>query len=668
MTNLFIVPDKEKNYQSYMVFVLTILWSIIIGVIVSVGFYFFPQIWLRWFVFLNISIFIVVFHLTLIKLDYIRAASWSLTIMVWLFITIPCFTAGGMNAPGILSQMSVILTAGFLLGWRGGILFGILSISSDFGMVYMELIGSLPPPTVIHTPLTRWIATFIPFGTILALQYYATNHLRTGLIALQNEIKKREEAEKIKNQTIGNLKERIKELNTLYAINKILQDEESPSKKWFQEIAEIIPSGWQYPDITCACVCIDGTRYATNNFEESAYFQRAEGKTTKGTTLYIEVSYLQQMPDADEGPFLREERDLILMLLEMLKLALERREQKAELKDYKYALDVGYSVSISENSGSFSFVNENFCKLSKYDDSELLGKSHSILWSGIHPPEYFDELRMAMEGGKTFSGEFCNKAKDGSLYWVDTTIVPFLDENGKIYQFLSINHDITERKQSQEKIKRSEELLRKITSQIPGNTYMFEIAQTGDIDILFMSHGSETYKEIYEVGDLTKRPNILNAEYYENDKDKFTHAMKEANKTQNAVSVQYRVVVNGKVRWRWMQAIPEKDMSGKTLWYGATTDITPIIDYMTSIEQIIFDIGHVIRRPISSMLGMTQLIIQHNLSEEEIKEISKNLHLISQEMDKFIGELNIAYNQKKIEAKSGIDVSPTINKRDNLFK
>jgi PAS domain S-box-containing protein len=668
MLALFKVPEKEKEYQSYMVFVHTVLWSVVIGVIVSVGFYFFPHLWVRWASFLTVSIFIAVFHLSLNSYGYVRVASWSLTIFVWLFITVPCYSAGGMNAPGIVSQTSVILTAGFLLGWKGGFAFGLLTIGADFSMAYMEVLGLLPIPSVMHTPITRWIGAFIPFSTIIALQYHATNHLRSSLLALQREIIKREEAEKEKDQTVSNLKERVKELKTLYTVNKILQDEDTPLVVLFKEMVQVIPNGWQYPEITSACVSVNESEYITENFKPSAYYQRAKGKTAKGTSVSIEVRYSQVMSECDEGPFLKEERNLITMLVEMLKLAIERREHKAELKDYKYALDIGYSVSISENSGSFTFVNENFCNISKYSTDELLGKNHSILWSGMHTPEYFGELRIAMESGKPFKGEFCNKAKDGTLYWVDTTIVPFLDENGKIYQFLSINHDITERKESEEKIKRSEELLRKITSQIPGNTYMFEIAETGDINILFMSHGSETFKEIYEAGDVTKRPTILSAEYYGNDKDKFTYAMKEANKTQTAVSVQYRVVVNNQIRWRWMQAIPEKNVNKKTLWYGATTDITPIVDYMTSIEQIIFDIGHVIRRPISSMLGMTQLIMDHNLSETEVKEISRKLYIISQEMDKFIGELNIAYNQKKLETKMVIDVSPTINKRHNLFQ
>jgi len=668
MTALFKMPDKVKNHESYLVFALTVLWSVVIGLIVSIGFCFFPNLWLRWLLFLNISIFIAVFHLTLNKMDYIRVAGWSLIISVWLFITLTCYSAGGIQAPGILSQTSVVLTAGFLLGWRGGLAFGILTIGADFLMAYWEVTGSLPPPTVVHTPITRWVAALIPFSTIIALQYYATNHLRTGFIAMQNEILKREEAEKIKNQNIAALSERIKELNTLYSVNKILQDEDSPIKTLYQEIVEIIPGGWQYPEIASACVSVDGIAFTTKNFKDSVHFQRAEGKTVKGTPVKIEVRYSRQKPVCDEGPFLKEERNLISMLLEMLKLSVERRENKAELKDYKYALDIGYSVSISDNSGAFSFVNEKFCSNSKYSADELLQKKHNILWSGLHPPEYFDELRLAMADGQPFNGEFCNRAKDNSLYWTETTIVPFLNDNGKVYQFLSINHDITERKNSEEKIKRSEEQLRKITSQIPGNTYMFEIEENGQINVLFMSHGSEINKEIYEAGDLTKRPTIANAEFYYRDKEKFVETMKKTYAARSSVSVQYRVLVNGVVRWRWMQAIPEKNLNGKPVWYGATTDITPIVDYMNSIEQIIFDIGHVIRRPISTMLGMTQLIVDQNFDETETKEISKKLHLIALEMDKFIGELNVAYIKKKNETKAVIDVSPEVNKRDNLFR
>lgn len=186
MSNIFIIPDKEKNYQGYMVFVLALIWAVVTGLIVSVGFYYFPQIWQRWLIFLSVSVFIALFNLSLNGLGYMRLASWSLTIMLWLYITIPCYTAGGIMSLGILSQMSVILTACFLLGWRGGVLIGLFTLGADFWLAYIEMTGHLPEPSVPHNSITRWIGAIIPFGTILALQYYATNHLRTGLLAMKS--------------------------------------------------------------------------------------------------------------------------------------------------------------------------------------------------------------------------------------------------------------------------------------------------------------------------------------------------------------------------------------------------------------------------------------------------------------------------------------------------
>lgn len=667
MNNFFSVPDKERQYQSYMVFILTIIWSVVTGVIVSIGFYSFPEIWLRWLAFLSVSVFIAAINLSLNYFGYTRAASWTLTIMLWLYITIPCYSAGGILAPGIISQMSVILTAGFLLGWRGGMIFGLLSVSADFGFAYLEMTGHLPKPSVIHNPITRWIGAIIPFGTILALQYYATNHLRAGLIALQKEIGKREEAEKAKDEILHSLEERVKELKTLYEVSRILQDESALRSNLFQQVADALPSGWQYPDITAARICVDGTEYVTKNYQLSGYRIQGETKTIKDTTIIIEVIYLQPMPEMDEGPFLKEERSLINMLLEMLKIDLERREQSIELRDYKFALDIAVTVSISGIDGYFTFVNDNFTKASKYSAAELLNKHHSIIWSNYHSPGYFDELAVAMQNGKPFRGEFCNRAKDGNLYWVDTAIVPFLDEHGQVYQYLSINQDITERKEVEEKIRESEQILRSITSHIPCNTYMFELEENGVFNMIFMNRGTEGFNHNYTIQDLSDDPQKAMEILHEDDKMKFNLAMKETFRTQSVLSLQYRVVINGHTRWRWFQAIPKSNKDGKNVWYGATSDITPIVDYIVSIEQIIFDISHVIRRPISTMLGLTKLITDSDLTESEVKDHSQKLYLISKEMDEFIYELNRSYNEKKDNNKIGIDFSSSIDKRNSLF-
>ncbi|MBC8258805.1 MAG: PAS domain-containing protein [SAR324 cluster bacterium] len=114
-----------------------------------------------------------------------------------------------------------------------------------------------------------------------------------------------------------------------------------------------------------------------------------------------------------------------------------------EFAQIRFALDQSSTVSISNPQGYILFVNDNFCKISKYSREELMGQDHRLLNSGYHDKIYIKNLWDTVLAGKTWKGEFRNQAKDNSIYWVDTTIVPFMDSNGKVRQFISIRHDIT---------------------------------------------------------------------------------------------------------------------------------------------------------------------------------------------------------------------------------
>ncbi|PZF72592.1 hypothetical protein [Taibaiella soli] len=219
---------------------------------------------------------------------------------------------------------------------------------------------------------------------------------------------------------------------------------------------------------------------------------------------------------------------------------------------------------------------------------------------------------------------------------------------------------------SREEIKQKEELLRKITAQVPGNTYMFEIQENGHPRLLFANQGTDPFFE-GDGEDVSGHSQILAEILLEDDRAKFFQAMKEASKTRTVLNLQYRVTVKDKIRWRWLQAVPEVEANNRVVWYGATSDITPLVDYLAAIEQIIFDISHVIRRPICTMLGMTQLISESNLTEADIKEYSENFSDIVKEMDRFVRELNEAYHLKKESTYFNIDVSSSIDKRKALF-
>lgn len=132
-----------------------------------------------------------------------------------------------------------------------------------------------------------------------------------------------------------------------------------------------------------------------------------------------------------------------------------------DISDYKYALDQSSIVAITDENGIIKQVNDNFCEISKYEREELIGQDFRILNAGFHPKEFIRDLWETITNGKVWRGEIKNIAKDGTFNWVDTTIVPFLNEQGKPYQYLALRSNITHRKALEAEISQFNEALQK---------------------------------------------------------------------------------------------------------------------------------------------------------------------------------------------------------------
>lgn len=154
-------------------------------------------------------------------------------------------------------------------------------------------------------------------------------------------------------------------------------------------------------------------------------------------------------------------------------LAEQKIEEKAkEINDIKSALDESAIVAITDQKGIFSYVNENFCTVSKYSKEELIGHDQQIISTGYHSIEFRRDVFVTIANGNIWKGEVMNKAKDGSYYWESATIVPFLNEKGKPYQYVAISTDITQEKLAKENLNNALKDLEKKNAELDQFAYV----------------------------------------------------------------------------------------------------------------------------------------------------------------------------------------------------
>ena len=192
----------------------------------------------------------------------------------------------------------------------------------------------------------------------------------------------------------------------------------------------------------------------------------------------------------------------------------EELERKVkQLADYKYALYESSIVAITDQKGIIKEVNNNFCNISKYTREELIGQDHRMINSGYHTKEFMQDLWVTISSGKIWRGEVKNIAKDGTFYWLDTTIVPFLNDGGIPYQYMAIRSEITLRKDAVDQLQAVNKELEAFSYSVSHDLRAPLRAMNGYAEMLKEDYGTKLDEEgkriIETITDNSTRMGIL---------------------------------------------------------------------------------------------------------------------------------------------------------------
>ncbi len=234
------------------------------------------------------------------------------------------------------------------------------------------------------------------------------------------------------------------------------------------------------------------------------------------------------------------------------------------------ALNQHAIVSIADSQGNIIYVNDKFSEVSGYEQHELVGHNHRLLKSGEHTPEFYSDLWNTIANGKLWQGEICNRRKDGSLYWVESTITPFMDDAGKPYQYVSIRTDITHVKAAEITLEHHKERLSRSQNFANIGTWDWNIA-TGEL------FWTERIAPLfgYPEGNLeTSYDNFL-AAIHPDDRQSVITAVNASLERNVPYEIEHRVVwPDGTVRWLHEKGAVVRDGTGKALqMLGVVQDI-----------------------------------------------------------------------------------------------
>ncbi len=314
--------------------------------------------------------------------------------------------------------------------------------------------------------------------------------------------------------------------------------------------------------------------------------------------------------------------------LVMEQSSLEIQEALIDLEEQRFALDQHAIVAITDVAGTIHFVNDKFTEITGYSRKELLGKNHRILNSGHHEKDFFKTMYNTISSGKVWNGEICNKSKSNRLYWVDTTIVPFLDDDGEPESYIAIRTDITVRKLAENELKKNEHSL----------ALAQQMAHMGSWELDIKTNELTWSNEAYRIFDVDQKKtnasyDILMSVIHPDDREWVKESYEKSIKNQEPYNIEYRLLMSdGIVKYVNERCETTYDKRGNTiLLTGTILDITDrkhaefaLLEAKEAAEsatqqksEFLANMSHEIRTPMNGIIGMSGLLLDTKLTSKQ---------------------------------------------------
>ncbi|MGK7346467.1 MAG: PAS domain S-box protein [Candidatus Nitrospinota bacterium M3_3B_026] len=397
-----------------------------------------------------------------------------------------------------------------------------------------------------------------------------------GVVRDITEQKKNEEELRRRTQELG---ERVKEMRCLYGVSSLVRSAETDPEKVMPRVVELLPPGWQYPDITCARIVLEGREYKTANYSATRWRQSADITAMGEKIGELEVRYLEAMPEMDEGPFLKEERDLINALADVIGRAVEEgraaRAIKASEEKYRNLFEYANEGIMMVDPETFRIIEANEVAASRlgYTREEFL----KLTVNDINPPGYDPARDIPLKDlreGKSVIFERRHRRKNGSILHAEVS-AKLVDYDGRkaIQGFV---RDISGRKAAEEALMESERALAALMGNLPGMAY--RCLNDRDWTMEFVSEGCLDLTG-YKVSDMLGNRIVSYADLiHPDDREMVWKEVQEAIRKGESYTLMYRITTaDGQLRWVWEKGAAVRSGDGDVEELeGFISDITAL--------------------------------------------------------------------------------------------